>query len=79
MQTVQVGQFKTHFSAILKQVTNGEEFIIEYGKRHTKVARIVPYKETSKPRIFGQLQGTLNIPDDFNHDSEALETLFYGG
>jgi antitoxin (DNA-binding transcriptional repressor) of toxin-antitoxin stability system len=78
MQTVQVGQFKTNFSDILKQVTNGEEFIIEYGKRHTKVAKIVPYKEELKQRIFGQLQGKLDIPADFNRDSEEIEKMFYG-
>ncbi len=78
MQTVQVGQFKTNFSDILKQVSNGEEFIIEYGKRHTKVAKIVPYKEEVKQRVFGQMQGKLDIPKDFNNDSDEIEKLFYG-
>ena len=78
MQTVQVGQFKTNFSEILKKVSSGEEFVIEYGKRHKKVAKIVPYKEESKQRIFGQMQGKLDIPNDFNNDSEEIEKLFYG-
>ncbi len=78
MQTVQVGQFKTNFSDILKQVSNGEEFIIEYGKRHTKVAKIVPYKEEVEQRIFGQMQGEIDIPEDFNNNSKEIETLFYG-
>ena len=34
MQTLQVGQIKSDFSNILKQVQeNGEKFIIEYGKK----------------------------------------------
>lgn len=77
MQTVQVGQFKTNFSDILKRVSTGEEFVIEYGKRHTKVAKIVPYKEESKRRTFGQLKGKLDIPVDFNNDSQEIENLFY--
>ena len=78
MQTVQVGQFKTNFSEILKQVSSGEEFVIEYGKRHTKVAKIVPYKEEVEQRIFGQMQGEIDIPEDFNNNSQEIENLFYG-
>ncbi|SMN15294.1 prevent-host-death protein [uncultured Candidatus Thioglobus sp.] len=77
MQTVQVGQFKTNFSDILKRVSSGEEFIIEYGKRHTKVAKIVPYKEEPKQRVFGQLKGKLDIPTDFNNNFQEVEDLFY--
>ena len=78
MKTVQVGQFKTNFSEILKKVSSGEEFVIEYGKRHTKVAKIIPYTDDAKKRVFGQLKGKLNIPDDFNDDSAELDKLFYG-
>ncbi|ALE52219.1 hypothetical protein SP60_02585 [Candidatus Thioglobus autotrophicus] len=78
MQTVQVGQFKTNFSDILKRVSSGEEFIIEYGKRHKKVAKIVPYKENTEQRVFGQMQGKINIPKGFNDDSQEVDELFYG-
>lgn len=62
----------------MKQVSSGEEFIIEYGKCHIKVAKIVPYKEEFKQRIFDQIQGKIDIPKDFNNDSEEIEKLFYG-
>ena len=39
---------------------------------------LVPYKEEPKKRVFGQLQGTLNIPDDFDEESEEINQMFYG-
>ena len=79
MQTIQVGQLKSEFSSVLERVQkNGEAFIIEFGKKHKKVAMLVPYKEEPKKRVFGQLKGTLNIPDDFNEESEEINQMFYG-
>lgn len=77
MQTVQVGELKRDFSNILKQVGSGEEFVVEYGKNHEKVAKIIPYKEKLEKRVFGQLKGKIDIPVDFNHDSQEIEKLFY--
>jgi hypothetical protein len=37
----------------------------------------VPYKEETKQRVFGQLKGKIDIPVDFNHDSQEIEKLFY--
>ena len=79
MQTLQVGQLKSEFSSVLERVQkDGETFIIEFGKKHKKVAMIVPYKEEPKKRVFGQLKGTLNIPDDFDDESEEINQMFYG-
>jgi antitoxin (DNA-binding transcriptional repressor) of toxin-antitoxin stability system len=78
MQTLQLGQFEANFSDILKRVSVGEEFVIEYGKHHKKVAKIVPYEEDFKQRIFGQMYGKLDIPVNFNQDLEEVEKLFYG-
>ena len=79
MQTIQVGQLKAEFSSVLEKVQqDGETFVIEFGKKHKKVAMIVPYKEEPKKREFGQLKGTLNIPDDFNEESEEINEMFYG-
>jgi antitoxin (DNA-binding transcriptional repressor) of toxin-antitoxin stability system len=79
MQTIQVGRFKSEFSSILEKVQNeGETFVIEFGKKHKKVAMLIPYKEESKKRVFGQLKGTLNIPEDFDEESDEINSLFYG-
>lgn len=79
MQTIQVGKFKTEFSSILNRVQNrGEEFVIEYGKKHKKVAMLVPYKEEKKPRIFGLLEGKASVPEDFDSECEEINSMFYG-
>jgi len=79
MQSIQVGKFKSDLSSILEQVQNfGEKFVIEYGKKHKKVAMLVPYEKQKKSRKFGQLEGKINIPDDFDDETEEINEMFYG-
>jgi len=79
MQSIQVGKFKADLSSILEQVQNfGEKFVIEYGKKHKKVAMLVSYEEKKKIRKFGQLEGKINIPDDFDDESKEINEMFYG-
>ena len=79
MQTIQVGEFKAELSSILKQVQElGEEFVIEYGRKHKKIAKIVPYVEESAPREFGLLEGQYTVPDDFDSESDEINSMFYG-
>jgi len=78
MKSIQVGQFKAELSSILEQVQNGgETFVIEFGRRHKKIAMLVPYKEKKK-RKFGQLEGKIKISDDFDEESEIINEMFYG-
>ena len=79
MQTIQVGQLKSEFSSVLERVQKGgKTFVIEFGKKHKKVAMLVPYTEEPKKRVFGQLQGTLNIPDDFDDELSEINDMLYG-
>jgi len=79
MQTIQVGEFKAELSSILKQVQElGEEFVIEYGRKHKKIAMIVPYVEETTPRKFGLLEGQYKVPEDFNSESDEINSMFYG-
>jgi antitoxin (DNA-binding transcriptional repressor) of toxin-antitoxin stability system len=79
MQTIQVGQFKAEFSSILDKVQNfGEKYIIEYGKKHKKVAMIVPYVEEKKNREFGLYEGKASVPSDFNDENQEINNMFYG-
>ena len=79
MQSVHVGKFKSDLSSILEQVQNyGEKFVIEYGKKHKKVAMLVPYEERKKIRKFGQLEGNATIPDNFDDETEEINNMFYG-
>lgn len=81
MKSIQVGQLKTDFSAILKSIQdNGTKYIIEYGKKHKKVAMIIPYDkhlEKSEKRKFGLLEnkGSFAIKNDFAMSSEELLDL----
>ena len=79
MQFIQVGKFKAELSSILEKVQkNGEKYIIEFGKKHKKVAMLVPYEEVKKPRIFGQLKGKIDIPDNFDDENREINEMFYG-
>ena len=80
MVTLPVGEFKAHFSEILKKVENGAEFVISYGKQKQKVAAIIPFEKFASrrsPRKIGILKGKagFRISDDFNMtDEEFLQS-----
>lgn len=75
MKTIQVGEFKTHFSEIISRVKGGEEVIITYGRKKEHIAAVIPYK-TYKKRNRIKL-GALSdkkycIKDDFSMTPEEL-------
>jgi len=79
MKAIQVGQFKAELSSILEEVQNfGERFVIEYGKKHKKVAILSPYEEKQKKKKFGQLKGKITIPENFDDELEEVNDMFYG-
>jgi len=54
MQTIQIAELKARFSEILKHIQNEkEEYVIQYGRKHKKVAVIIPYETYAKntPKI----------------------------
>ena len=81
MQTIQVGKLKAEFASVLDKIqNNGEKFVIEYGKKHHKVAMLIPYDESledQEPRKFGILKNKANfkINDDFAMTDEELLAL----
>jgi len=81
MRTIQVGQLKSEFSSILEKVQNdGEKYIIEYGRRHKKVALIIPYDksiEEKEKRTFGLLAGRFIVPENFNDANDEINDMFY--
>jgi len=79
MQTIQIGKFKAELSDILNRVQNmGETYVLEYGKKHKKVAMLVPFKEEKRERKFGQLEGKITIPNDFDDEVDEINEMFYG-
>ena len=78
MRTIQVAELKSHFSDVLKSIKNeGEQFVIEYGKQHEKVAMLIPYDkniEIQNQREFGLYKGKgeFYIKDNFEMSDEEL-------
>ncbi len=78
MHTIQVGKLKAEFSSVLQKIQkNGEKFIIEYGKKHHKIAMIIPYDESleeKEERKFGILKNkaSFKINNDFSMTDEEL-------
>ena len=70
-----VGDLKTNFSEILKEVQLGEKIAIAFGKKKEIVAYLVP-KSSEKPkkRQLGLLQGigTVTFADDFKMTEEEF-------
>ena len=58
MQTIQAAKLKHELSSVLESVRNGDEFVVEFGRKHEKVAVILPYSEYKRDveREFGVLQ-----------------------
>lgn len=75
MKTLQVGEFKTHFSKVISDVKSGEKIIITYGKKKENVAVIIPYKEYIKKNsiALGLLSDKkMQIKDDFKITEEEF-------
>jgi len=81
MESIQVGQLKKDFSNILQQVQlNKKKFIIEYGRKHKKIAMIVPYDHSygkKEKRKFGlyKNKGGFKINKGFEMSEKELLEL----
>jgi prevent-host-death family protein len=76
MQTMTIGELKTKFSEVIKQVKSGQRVVISYGKKREKIAVMVPYSEyaPSGKRELGLLKhrAGFKIKDDFGINDEEL-------
>ena len=75
MEIMNVGEFKAHFSEVLKRVLAGEEIGISYGKRKEIVARLVPksaVKETKRKIGIFEGKGKVNFGADFTITEEEF-------
>jgi prevent-host-death family protein len=57
MKTMSVGEFKAHFSEVLKEVEKGEKIGITFGRKKEVKAFLVPKEENKEPRKLGILEG----------------------
>lgn len=77
MKTLSVGEFKSNFSEVLKDVQEGDCIGICFGKKKEKRAVIISYEEyerTHSARALGVLKGKayFSISDDFELSDEDL-------
>lgn len=79
MKTLQVGEFKTHFSEVIESIKKGEEIAISYGKRKEKIAVLIPYTKYAKKsnRKIGILEkkASFKISKDFKITDEDFFNL----
>lgn len=64
MQTFNIHEAKTHFSELLRAVSQGEEILI--AKTGVPIAKLVPLEQKIPKRHFGILKEKLKIPKDFD-------------
>ena len=78
MKTMTVGEFKTHFSDVVKKVKAGEEIAVTSGKKKEIVGYFVPeITEKKGKRKLGILEGkaTATFSDDFKISIEEFLNL----
>ena len=61
---VNIHEAKTHLSRLVERVEAGEEITIARAGR--PVARLVPYRARSSPRVPGGWEGRVRISPDFD-------------
>jgi len=78
MKVITVGEFKSRMSFFIERILKGEEFIVSYGRKKSKIFKVSPIKE-EKPfkRKLGVLEGkaTATFSDDWEMSEEELMDL----
>jgi prevent-host-death family protein len=76
MRTLPLAEAKTHFSAVIEEVTAGNEVGVSYGKKRETVAVIVPFEQWKRltKRQLGTLKerGSVIFAHDFSMTEEEL-------
>ncbi|OQA72050.1 MAG: hypothetical protein BWY33_01904 [Candidatus Dependentiae bacterium ADurb.Bin246] len=79
MKTLQVGEFKSHFSEVIENIKKGEEVAISFGKKKEKIAVLVPYSKYMKKvsRKIGLLENkaSFTLSSDFKVSDETFLNL----
>ncbi len=76
MEIFNISHAKTHLSALIARVENGEEIVI--GRADKPLAKLVPYVESGKPSFLGSARGKIAVPplDAINTwDADVAEAL----
>jgi prevent-host-death family protein len=78
MKSLTVGEFKTQFADVVRDIQNGHPIVITYGKKRTKLAVLIPYDQYMHvtERRLGILQdkASYHLQDDFKMTDEEFLT-----
>ena len=47
-------------------------------QRTQKIVKVIPYKEESGYREFGQYKDVIKVPEDFDEENDTINAMFYG-
>ena len=72
--SVNVHEAKTHLSRLLERVEAGEEIVLARAGR--PIARIVPFRTRTQPRVPGAWSGRVRLAPDFDAVDETLLAAF---
>ena len=75
MKTLPVGELKTHFSEVIDDVKDGEEYVITYGRKKENVAVLIPYSHYNSKNVLklGLLKDkSYSLAEDFKMSEEEL-------
>lgn len=79
MKTLQVGEFKSHFSEVIEYIKKGEDVAISFRKKKEKIAVLIPYAKYAKKnnRKIGLLEkkATFKMSPDFKITDDDLLNL----
>jgi prevent-host-death family protein len=73
-RTVNIHEAKTHLSRLVERVEAGEEVVIARAGR--PVARLVPFRARTAPRVPGLWRGRVTLAADFDAPDDDLISTF---
>jgi len=72
---VNITEAETNLSTLIHRVERGEQVVIMRDNR--PIADLVVHPQQGKRKL-GLLAGKFTVPDDFNAESDEINTMFYG-
>lgn len=72
---VNVTEAETNLSKLIHRAERGERVVIMHNNR--PIADLVAHQQQGKRKL-GLLAGKFTVPDDFNAESDEINTMFYG-
>jgi len=75
-EPVNIHEAKTHLSRLVERVEAGEEITIARAGR--PVARLVPYRRRTEPRVPGLWKGRVWLADDWDAPLPEIDEAFGG-